>query len=118
MRKNKKKFHPWFPAKPKANADNTNFAISGSAKKATSSTDDAHGESVNRLEWADEKTTDPEREKRLAKVTAYIAANREKYQAAFAKAEQHFVEPADGILAGPRPRRKPTKYLKAPKKLD
>ncbi|MBX9901168.1 MAG: hypothetical protein K2Y28_10355 [Burkholderiaceae bacterium] len=118
MRKNKKKLHPWFPAKPKVNGDNTNFTISTNANNAASSIDDAKGEPNNRLDWADETMTDLEREKRLAKVTAYIAANREKYRAAFAKAEQHFVEPADGILAGPRPRRKPTKYLKAPKKPD
>ena len=118
MRKNKKKLHPWFPTKPKANADNASVAISANANNAASSTDDTQSEPKNRLDWADETMTDLEREKRLAKVTAYIAANREKYQAAFAKAEQHFVEPADGILAGPRPRRKPTKYLKAPKKLD
>lgn len=118
MRKNKKKLHPWFPTKPKANADNASVAISANAKNATSSADDTPGEPINCLDWADETMTDLEREKRLAKVTAYIAANREKYQAAFAKAEQHFVEPADGILAGPRPRRKPTKYLKAQKKQD
>ena len=118
MRKNKKKLHPWFPTKPKANADNASVAISANANNVASATDDAHGELSNRPDWDAEKMTDPEREKRLARAAAYLAANREKYQAAFAKAEQHFVEPADGILAGPRPRRKPTKYLKAPKKLD
>lgn len=118
MRKNKKKLHPWFPAKPKANGDNAGVAISANANNVASSTDDTQSEPINRLDRADETPSDPEREKRLAKAAAYLAANREKYRAAFAKAEQHFVEPADGILAGPLARRKPTKYLRAPKKHD
>ena len=118
MRKNKKKLHPWLPTKPKANADNASVAISANANNVASATDDAHGELSNRPDWDAEKMTDPEREKRLAKAAAYLAANREKYQAAFAKAEQYFIELVSGVLAGPLARRKPTKYLKAPKKQE
>jgi hypothetical protein len=102
--KNKKKLHPWFPTRSKTRSvcptfdpDNPNSAQA----------DGVDGDQVKDKAHKAEVRENLERQKRLEKVAAYLKSQREKYQAAFDKSKQSYIEPENGILAGPQPRRKP-----------